>query len=55
MMARKRSRDTAACKIRVASETVQGGNTIRRLSSDREVHARSKAAWKRQACIPHKQ
>ena len=47
-MVKKRRRHTAACKFRVALEALEGSKTINQLSSEHEVHANLKRAWKRQ-------
>jgi len=47
-MVEKRRRHTAAFKFRVALEALEGGKTIRQLSSEYGVHANLIRAWKRQ-------
>jgi len=47
-MVKKRRRHTAACKIRVALEALESSKTISQLSSEHEVHANLKRAWKQQ-------
>lgn len=47
-MARKRRRHTAACKLRVALEALEGSKTISRLSSEHDIHPNLFRPWKRQ-------
>ena len=47
-MVEKRRRHTAAFKLPVALEGLEGGKTIRQLSSEYGVHANLIRAWKRQ-------
>ena len=47
-MVKKRRRHTAPFKFRVAMEALEGGKTIRQLSSEHGVHANLIGAWKRQ-------
>ncbi len=47
-MVKKRWRHAAAFKFRVALEALEGGKTIRQLSSEYGVHANLIGAWKRQ-------
>ena len=47
-MVKKRHRHTAAYKIRVALEALEGSKTISQLSSEHEIHTNLIRAWKRQ-------
>ena len=47
-MVRKRRRHTAAYKLRVALEALEGSKTISQLSSEHEVHPNLIRTWKRQ-------
>ena len=47
-MVKKRRRHTAAFKIRVALEALEGSKTISQLSSEHEIYANLIRAWKRQ-------
>ena len=47
-MVKKRRRHTAAFKLRVAPEALEGSETISQLSSEHAIHANLIRAWKRQ-------
>ena len=47
-MVKKRRRQTAAYKLRVALEALEGSKTISQLSSEHEIHPNLIRAWKRQ-------
>ena len=47
-MVKKRRRHTAAYKLRVALEALEGSKTISQLSSEHEIHTNLIWAWKRQ-------
>ena len=47
-MVKKRHRHTAAYKIRVALEALEGSKTISQLPSEHEIHPKLIRTWKRQ-------
>ena len=47
-MVKKRRRQTAAYKLRVALEAFEGSKTISQLSSEHEIHPNLIRAWKQQ-------
>lgn len=48
MMPKRRRLLSAACKIRIALEALEGGKTISQLFSEHEIHPNMIRAWKRQ-------